>query len=238
MDRLIAAIDRSGRKHNWIATAAGMTPGKFSKIYRRRQAPTIFDYIAIVRAIGVDPAVLFTDGELAVSLKHVREALAGVEQAAGILRGWVPEASASTVVPLRKPARPHTGPVVDAAANSNAELVVEYEAERKTIPRAEWNRGARIVARVRGDSMDGGADRIRDGELAYLKPTRSPRNANHRVALVRRGDAHYLKLFEMSGHTIRLVSANREHADIVIDARAEKDTTQVYGYVVGHRREP
>src|SRR5438270_13323277 len=80
MDRLIAAIDRSGRKHNWIATAAGMTPGKFSKIYRRRQAPTIFDYIAIVRAIGVDPAVLFTDGELAVSLKHVREALAGVEQ--------------------------------------------------------------------------------------------------------------------------------------------------------------
>jgi SOS-response transcriptional repressor LexA len=236
MDRLIAAIDKSGLKHIRIAEAAGMRPGKFSKIYKRRQVPTILEYIAIARAIRVDPALLFTQGELAVSLQKVNEALTGVEQAATILRSWVPQSPEnSAVVPLTKPTPRREGPVVEAAANSNAELLVEYEPERKRIPRDAWNRKAKMIARVRGDSMDGGDDPIRDGELAYLKPTRSPRTANGHVALVRRGDALYLKLFEISGHTIRLVSANREHADVVIDARAEN--VQVFGYVVAHRPE-
>jgi len=235
MDRLIGAIDNSGMKHVRIAEDAGMRPGKFSKIYKRRQVPSIVEYIAIARAIRVDPALLFTDGELAVSLQKVNEALAAVRKAENILAEWVPEASAGAVVPLSKPPRRHEGPLVGAAANANVELIVEYEAERKLIPRDAWNRGARTVVRVLGDSMDGGADPIRDGELAYLKPTRSARTANGHVTLVRRGDALYLKLFEISGHTIRLVSANREHEDIVIDARAEN--VQVYGYVVDHRRE-
>jgi hypothetical protein len=62
---------------------------------------------------------------------------------------------------------------VHAAANPNAELLVELEEPRKQIPRRAWNQGARIIARAVGDSMHGGDDPIRDGALVYLKPTRS-----------------------------------------------------------------
>jgi phage repressor protein C with HTH and peptisase S24 domain len=120
---------------------------------------------------------------------------------------------------------------VRAAANPNAELIAEFEPERRRIPRRAWNRGARIIARAIGDSMDGGRDPIRNGELAYLKQTRSPRTANNHIALVRRGEGLYLKIFETSGHTIRLVSTNGEKA-IELDARGED--LQIYGYVVDH----
>ena len=66
--------------------------------------------------------------------------------------------------------------------------------------------------------------------------TRDPRKANGHIALVRRDDGLYLKRFEMSGQTIRLVSANHErYATIEIDAHGEN--LQIYGYVVDHRRE-
>jgi len=138
------------------------------------------------------------------------------------------------VTSLRKPAISHTAAPVSAAANPNAELLVEMEEERRLIPRRAWNRGARMIARVVGDSMDGGNDPIADGELAYLKPTRSARTAENQVVLVRRDDGLYLKRFERSGHTIRLVSAS-QGPTIVLDARTEN--LQIYGYVVDHGRE-
>ena len=82
------------------------------------------------------------------------------------------------------------------------------EKVQKTIPRQAWNRGARITARVVGDSMNGGDHPLLDGDLAYLEPTRNRRNVLNRIALVRRDDGLYLKTFETSGHTIRLVSTN------------------------------
>lgn len=229
VDLLIAAIDASGLKHNWIAREAGMGPGKFSKIYHRRQVPSILEYIDIARAIGRDPGRLLSDGDIVIRLAELRSVSAAMHDATQTLSSWLPEQ------PFRKPETRHEGPVAEAAANSNAELLVEYEGERGSIPRNAWNFGARMIVRVRGDSMDGGQDPIHDGEIAYLKPTRSPATANGKVTLVRHGDALYLKLFERSGRTIRLVSSNREHADIVIDARAE--SVQVYGVVVGHRPE-
>jgi SOS-response transcriptional repressor LexA len=113
---------------------------------------------------------------------------------------------------------------VRAAANPNAELVVELESERKRIPRRAWSRG---------NSMDGGPDPMRDGELAYLKPTRSPRTARNRITLVRRDDALFLKRFEISGRIIHLVSANPASETLVIDA-FEAENLQIYGIVVDH----
>ncbi len=107
------------------------------------------------------------------------------------------------------------------------------ESERKRIPRRAWLLGARIIAPVVGDSMDGGSDPIRNGELAYLKPTRSPRTANNHIALVRHETALFLKRLEIIGPTIRLISANPESRTLVINAE-EAENLQIYGIVVHH----
>ena len=230
--RLITAIDKSGMKHVRIAEDAGMKSSKFSKIYRRTQVPSVIDFIAIARAIKLDPARLFTDGELVVELQTLRDAVGHSEDLHRILSSWLPETPVERLrgAPPRPPANREFAPV-RAAANPNAELLVEFEEERKRITRRAWNKGARMIALVSGDSMDGGSDPIRNGELAYLKPTRSPRTANGRVILIRRGDGLYIKLFELSGHTIRLVSTN-DAETITFDAAEEN--VQIYGYVVDH----
>jgi len=239
IDRLITAIDKSGVKHIRIAEDAGMKATKFSKIYRRKQVPNVIEYIAIARAIRLDPARLFTDGELVVELQALRDAVSYSEGLHRILSNWLPESPVTRLPgPIARPPGAAPRPAanrdftpVRAAADPNAELLVEFEKERKRIPRGAWNRGARRIARVVGDSMDGGSDPIRNGELAYLKPTRSPRTANNHVVLISRGEGVYLKLFELSGRTVRLVSTNGEDP---IQFDAAEENVRIYGYVVGH----
>jgi len=232
IDRLITAIDKSGVKHIRIAEDAGMKSTKFSKIYRRKQVPNVIEFIAIARAIRLDPARLFTDGELVIELQTLRDAVIYSEGLHRILSSWLPESPVARppgAAPRPTASRDFTP--VRAAADPNAELLVEFEEERKRIPRRAWNRGARRIARVVGDSMDGGSDPIRNGELAYLKPTSSPRTANNHVVLIRRGDSVYLKRFELSGRTIRLVSTNSAET---IEFDAAEENVQIYGYVVAH----
>lgn len=241
VDRLIAAIDASGMKHTRIAADAGMDKSKLSKIYNRKQVPTALQYFDILRAIGRDPSRVLTEGELVVDAERLRVALQASQELreastrlAGVLEELLPKAVVTAPgTTLAKPLKTHSAAPVRAAANPNAELVVELESERKRIPRRAWARGARIIARVVGDSMDGGPDPMRDGELAYLKPTRSPRTARNQVALVRRDDALYLKQFEISGRTVRLVSTNPASETLAIDA-VEAENLQIYGIVVDH----
>jgi SOS-response transcriptional repressor LexA len=237
IDRLIEAVKSSGIKQIHIARLAGMPATKLNKIVKRHQVPTVPEFIAIAGAIHLDPARLFTKGELVVELESLRSAHAAAQRAADILAGWLPVAEpAGPMTPMGLPKRTepsHSVVPVRAAANPNAELLVEFEQERRQITRRAWNKGARIIARAVGDSMDGGPDPIRNGELVYLKPTRSPRTANGQIALIRRDDGLYLKKFEQSGHNIRLVSAN--DGPIELDARAEN--MQIYGVVVDHGSE-
>ena len=235
IDRLIVAVKNSGIKQNHIARLAGLPATKLNKIVNRRQMPTVPEFIDIARAIDLDPARLFTDGELVIELDGLRAAHAAAQRATEILAGWLPEPAMAGAAPLiaipKRSGVPRSVAPVLAAANPNAELLVERERERREIPRTAWNRGARIIARAVGDSMDGGDDPIRDGELVYLKPTRSAGAAADRVTLVRRDDGLYLKKFEKSGHTVRLVSTGGQ-PPVVLDARAEN--LQIYGYVVDH----
>jgi SOS-response transcriptional repressor LexA len=235
IERLIAAVQASGLKRLRVATDAGMPATKLSKILNRKQVPTVLEFIAIARAIGADPALLLTDGDIVIEVDQVRTAYAAVSRAQEILSNWLPPAMTMTmaaVVPLVKPSRDRSATPVRAAADPNAELIAELETERVLIPRTAWNRGARIIAKVVGDSMDGGIDPLRDDELAYLKPTRSPRTANGRVVLVRREDGLFLKRFEISGHTIRLTSTNERYERIEFDASAEN--VEIFGYLVDH----
>jgi hypothetical protein len=245
IDRLIAAVDASKHKRVLVAEDAGMPAAKLSKILNRKQVPTVTEFIDIARAIDVDPARLLSDGELVVDADRLREVharsrdvLAASERLSELLANLLPEPEAprSRIVSQQKPLPSRETHPVRAAANPNAEMVVELEKVRKLIPLRMWNRGARIIARAVGDSMNGGLDPIRDGELAYVWPTRNHRNVINRIALVRRGDALYLKKFEKRGRMIYLVSANGADT-IEIDARAEKDQLQVYGYVIDHAAE-
>lgn len=169
-----------------------------------------------------------------VELTALREAHAAAQRATDVLARWLPErvvqqAETPRVQPKRSASRFRTP--VGAAADPNAELVVELEDEQQEIPTRAWNQGARIIARAIGDSMDGGDDPIGDGALVYLKPTRNPATAKNRIALVRWDDGLFLKRFESDGPMICLVSANGAPA-IEIDAHGEN--MQIYGYVVDH----
>lgn len=236
IDRLIAAVKASGYKQTRVAADARMPAAKLSKILNRKQEPTVAEFVAIAGAIQVDPGRLFAEGELVVELGAVREAYAASNRLSELLASMLPAAAPlHGVATLQKEPRSRSARPVQAAANPNAELVVELESERRTIPRQAWNRGARIIARVVGDSMDGGPEPLRDGDLAFLKPTRSRRNVINKTALIRCEDGLYLKIFEMSGHTIRLVSANPASAPIELDARGGENL-EVYGYVVASGR--
>src|SRR5260221_10509572 len=191
MQRLVAAIEQSGLKRARIAEDAGMSPTKLSKILNGIQAPLLEDFLAIAHAIHCEPARLLTDGELVIDLSTLEEANRLSQRLGEILGRWLPPAGSVSSVPLlaqpKVPANRWIAPV-RAAANPNAELIAELESERKPIPSRAARRGAKLIARVTGDSMDGGSDPLRDGELAYLKPTRRPRTAKGHITLIRRED--------------------------------------------------
>lgn len=235
--RLVKAVEDSGLKQYYIAQVSGLGKTKLNKILKGKQEPTIADFIAIARAIDVDPGRLFSDGELVIALEDLRHAHTASQQIHRILEGWLPgaHAPATTTPVLSKTPRRQDAVPVRAAANPNAEMVVELETERKRIPRRIWNRGAQIIARAVGDSMDAGLDPIRNGELVYLKPTRSPRTANNKVTLVRVDDGLYLKKFEQTGKAIRLVSTNDPE---ILQFDARTTNMQIFGILVDHAPEP
>jgi SOS-response transcriptional repressor LexA len=236
IDRLRAAVKASGMKQTYVASQAGMASSKLNKILNGHQVPTMPDFIAIARAIRRDPAVFFSDGELAVELEHLRAIRAAVQTIEAYLGNYLPEATAATmprsaVVTQRKPLE-REQPL--ATASSNVELFPEVEKKRVTIPRDPWNRGARRVGRVIGDSMSG-PDGIEAGELVYLLPTRDRRKANGNIVVCSVGEAVYLKKLEIIGSSIRLLSINTEHDSIEVD---RPDDLRMIGIMVGHRVAP
>lgn len=57
---------------------------KLNKILKKRLVPTVPEFIAVAREIGVDPGRAFTDRDLVVELEELREAYAqGDEQECG-----------------------------------------------------------------------------------------------------------------------------------------------------------
>jgi transcriptional regulator with XRE-family HTH domain len=151
IDRLIAAVEKSGLKQTHIAQVAHLHRTKLNKILKRNQIPTVPEFIDISRAINLDPALLFTEGDLVVELTALREAHAAAQRATEVLARWLPEqavqhAETPRAQPKRSASRFRTP--VGAAADPNAELVVELEEEQKEIPIRAWNQGARIIARA------------------------------------------------------------------------------------------
>jgi transcriptional regulator with XRE-family HTH domain len=246
MDRLRDAVKASGVKQSHIASLTGMKRSKVNKILSGYQVAALPDFIAIARAIKIDPARLFSEGELVVEVEQLRAAHGHALQIEAILGGYLPVKTVpsdapvanSTVVSLPKRAQSRSSHPLGAAASSNVELFPEVETKRKRIPRRAWNRGARRIARAVGDSMSG-PEGIEDGELVYLLLTRSGKRANGHIVVCRvglgtdAGDAIYLKKLEIIGRKIRLISINAaNHEPIELDGLTTDFA--VIGIVVDH----
>ena len=239
LDRLRDAVKASGMKQTHVAAEAGMTSSKLNKILKGHQIATVNDFIAIARAIKRDPATFFSDGELVVAIDKLRAARAAADTIGSILSAYLPEAAAvplprPTIISQPKRALSKRAQPLRAAASSNVELYPEVEKKRVRIPRDEWNRKARRIARAVGDSMSG-PNGIENGELVYLRPTRDSRKGNGHIVVCTVGDAVYLKQLDIIGRAVRLLSINPDHDPSKSTARRICGMARV---VVGHRMAP
>src|SRR5258708_40218172 len=95
IDRLAHAVTTSGLKQNHVAAEAGISPTKLSKILKGKQAVSVADFMAIARAIKVDPARLVSDGDLVIDLETLRLAVAASKRVHEILEQWLPEGASA-----------------------------------------------------------------------------------------------------------------------------------------------
>src|SRR4051794_18163821 len=134
--RLIAAFEAIGWKQVRVARDAGISASKLNKILRRKQEPTVDEFVAIALALDLDPGRLLADGGLVVDVDTLRALHAASQRMHEVLGSWLPGASTVSTVPLllAKPEPMRLVAPVDAAADPNAELITELEKERKLIP--------------------------------------------------------------------------------------------------------
>ena len=202
--RLRAAVTRSGKKQSAIARDAGVAPETLSRILTATLAHPSFEIVVrIARAVNENVGWLL--GERAFSLsadeqKQLRKASRILEDA---LLGMT----------LTRRERPQPNALPVAAAD---------------IPRAYGVRGARLAYEASGDSMIGAG--IADRDVLFVKPTRSTREANGRVVVCRFDGAEYVKVLDVRGNGIRLLSRNDQHLAIEI---VENDRFELVGIVVG-----
>src|SRR5436190_16489236 len=88
--RLIEAVKASGMKQNFIAREAGLLTSKLNKILKGHQPVVVTDYIAIARAIKIDPARLFGHGDIVVPSESLRAAYSSLQSAEQILGSLLP----------------------------------------------------------------------------------------------------------------------------------------------------
>lgn len=231
IERLREAVKESGFQRKKVAERAGMKAAKLTKILTGRQAVKVADFIAIARAIDRDPSHLISDKDVVVELGHLQSAHRAAEETERILASLLPKTVAfhTPGAPLLpKPKRPRMARPIRAAASSNVELLPESEAKMVRIPRDASGRGAKLVARAIGDSMEGPGG-FHDGQLVFLRPTRSRRMATGKIVVCRLDDAIYLKQLTGTGRGAMLVSINRAHEPIEVD---DANRIEIYGIVV------
>lgn len=231
IERLREAVKESGFQRKKVAERAGMKPAKLTKILSGRQAVTVGDFIAIARAIDRDPSHLISDKDVVVELGELQSAHRAALEIERTLASLLPKAApfrtpGAPLLPKRK--RPETARPIGAAASSNVELLAEVEAKKVRIPRDAGARGAKLVARAIGDSMEGPGG-FRNGELVFLRPTRSRRMATGKIVVCSVDDAVYLKQLTGTGRSATLVSINRDHEPIEID---DANRIHIHGIVV------
>jgi phage repressor protein C with HTH and peptisase S24 domain len=200
--RLRAAIDKSGRKHSAIAAEAKIDPTTLSRILNGHMQPTFETIVRVTRAANENVGWILDERGFSLSgdeQKQLRKVIRFLDDT--VLGG---------VAPRRERVEPN------AVAVANAD-----------VPRPFLVRGARLAYEVSGDAMLGAG--IADGDLLFVKPTRSTREAAGRVVVCRVDAAEYARVLDVRGDRIRLLSRHDRFGPIdVADNRFE-----LIGIVVG-----
>jgi SOS-response transcriptional repressor LexA len=202
-DRLRAAIARSGKKHSVIARDAGVAPETLSRILTAaHQQPSIETVARIAHAVNENLGWLFDEPGFTLSVDEQRELRKVVR--------FLDDAVISTATHRRERLQPNAAPSGSV-----------------DIPRAFASRGAHLVYEASGDSMAGAG--ILDRDLLFVKPTRNAREAAGRVVVCRLDGADYVRVLDIRGSRMSLLSRNERFAPIdVVESRFE-----LIGIVIG-----
>lgn len=100
------------------------------------------------------------------------------------------------------------------------------------IPRAYAVRGARVVYQACGESMIGAG--ITDGDLVFVKPTRTVREAADRIVACRVDGTEHVRFLTVRGKRVRLLSRHEAYAPIELDTTEMRARSfELIGIVVG-----
>lgn len=200
-DRLRAAVERSGKKHSVISMEAGVDPATLSRILNGRIDPSLQTITRIARAVNENVGWLLDEGGYWISAEEQKQ--------------------------LRKVARFLEDTAMARTTHRERLQANAILSGGEEIPRAYTARGARLVYEALGDSMHGAG--ILDHDVLYVKPTRSTREAAGRIVVCRLDGADYVKVLDVRGGRMSLLSRNDRYPPI--DVREEQ--FELIGLVVG-----
>ena len=202
-ERLRTAIEKSGKKHSAIAADANVDPTTLSRILNARMQPTFDTVVRLARAINENVGWLLDERGFTLSAEEQKELRKVVR--------FLEDALLGKTSSRRERPQPNALP-----------------AGAMDIPRVYAARGARVAYEASGDSMIGVG--IADRDVLFVKPTRSTREASGRVVVCRLDGSEYVKVLDLRGGRIRLLSRNDQHPPIEV---AEASRFELIGIVVG-----
>jgi transcriptional regulator with XRE-family HTH domain len=204
-ERLRTAVERSGKKHSAVAREAGIAPETLSRILTATHMRPTFDTIVrIARAVDENVGWLLDERGFTLSgdeQKQLRKVVRFLDD------------TLLTTPPQRRD-RPEPNAV---------------HAGTTDIPRAYAVRGARLAYEASGDSMLGAG--IADRDVLFVKPTRSMREAAGRVVVCLLDGADYVRVLDVRGGRIRLLSRSDRHPPIEVAEGTNR--FELVGVVVG-----
>lgn len=198
--RMRAAVARSGKKQSAIARDAGVAPETLSRILTSSSTHPSFDVVMRI-ARALNENVGWLLDERGFSLSGEEEKK------------------------LREVVRFLDDTLLAPAPRLDDRNAITATAD---IPRTYSVRGARLAYEATGDSMLGAG--IIDGDVLYVRPVRSTREANGRIVVCRVDDVTYVKVLDVRARRIRLVSRNDRYAPIEI---GDANRFELIGIVVG-----
>lgn len=203
--RLRTAVERSGKKQSAIARDAGIAPETLSRILTSAHLRPTFDTVVrIARAVNENVGWLLDERGFALSGDEQR-------QLRKVVR-FLDDTLLATPSHRRDRPEPNAVPVGTT-----------------DIPRAYAVRGARAAYEASGDAMLGAG--IADRDLLFVKPTRNLREAAGRVVVCRYDGAEYVRVLDVRGGRIRLLSRSERHP--AIDIPESSSRFELIGVVVG-----
>jgi SOS-response transcriptional repressor LexA len=225
--RLRELIAKRGIRQSDLAARAGAPEETLSRILTGvTKSPRIDTIQALAGALEVTVSYLLGEKSYEFSATDRSELQRIVAWGEEVLKATEPEkapaleANASPVGMVRKPpvhAR-QRGKRFRASATDWRELFGDrLEDEDVEIPDQLAKRGANVVFRAEGESMEG--EFIADGDLLYVREEPDPRIVRGKIVVCVVDGSPYVKRLELAGNHVRLISASERHPPMVFDTQ-------------------